>query len=318
MSIFASGLFGLKKKQTEQNEINKFINISNFNFMKLYRVLTLAVVTALCASFFSCSDDDDDDDNFVTTYLPKTIVGKQGSNENTYTFSYDSQNRLTGWESRYEKNTITYGTDGKITKLYTEEGENYTSTRYYTYKGNEVTVTDEDGGIDEIININGNGCVTSISYDDDASEKLSYSGKNITRSEYKEEYEEGTYEYKSSIKYDGKAGIFRNVNTPQWFIYTQMDENFGATVGNNFASSDSKGYIEGVEVYKETTTNTFAYNDEKYPTSITSVNKWEDLIDFDGVAPKVAKRNKKATKSVDAKDSGTETTTYTISYDVKK
>lgn len=290
--------------------------------MKFYRVLTLAVVTALSVSFFSCSDDDDDD-NFDTTYLPKTIVEKEfydgGTSSYAYNFSYDSDNRLIEWTEGSILYTITYGADGKITKLEeTYSGNTEGIITNFKYEGNKISFLNEDNEVDEVITINNNGTIASFT-EDDHTDKFSYSGKNITsiNSTYEDEGYTGTG--KLNIKYDGKAGVFRNVNTPQWFIYTHIYSEFGMTTGNNAATLDERAYIEGVEVYKGAVKNTFEYNEEKYPKFITSISTWEYLIDIDGVAPKVAKRNKKATRSIadSSNEPRTSKTEYTVTYGVK-
>ncbi|NDW09314.1 hypothetical protein [Dysgonomonas sp. 520] len=286
--------------------------------MKLYRVLTLAVVTALCASFFSCSDDDDDDDSnkFNTSYLPKSITYIDGYDNDPIILSYDENSRLTGWDDGDGKYTVVYGKDGKIEKLvyeysYSEGGQTYTETytNYYKYEGNKVIVTREHDSYSYEFTINGKGQITAWGDEGDADyAKYSYSGKNLSKIERKENY--GTIKYNSTLKYDTNAGIFRNVNTPQWFIYLLFDE-LGLSVGNNPLTEETIGYFEGVKYSTSKSTYEYVYNNDNYPVSFVLTETYETLGDKKIAASAKRKNSRKSLKST-ADDR--EVRSYTVSY----
>ena len=122
--------------------------------MKTFRLVSAALLAVLmCANFASCSKDDDgantdgggndEGGNQEVTVSEKKLV-KMVSNEETYTFSYDNEGRLSSATDtdddgdKYSYKFI-WGDDAVVVKYeYTGEYNSYTSTETYTLKNGLV------------------------------------------------------------------------------------------------------------------------------------------------------------------------------------
>jgi len=226
--------------------------------MKFYRVLTLAVIAAVSASFVSCDDDDDDNPGWGddAKYVLPTSVTVTSEEEGTTKISFqyptegNDSTRISGYSVNYDGNTdnyaVEYNDNGQVTTLKRNGEVMYTYELNVTPKStgtsNAVILKkDIDGNVDAYITINSSNQVVSYSEDADNIEdreviSYAYSGKNIKTETMKEgstQYGVATYSYS---KYNG---VFRNVTTPQWFIATEFDDYYAASQISDAASKIS-------------------------------------------------------------------------------
>lgn len=129
--------------------------------MKTFRLIGAALLAVLmCANFASCSKDDaantdgggnDEGGNQQVTVNEKKLV-KMVSNEETYTFSYDNEGRLSSAIDTYDDGDYGYkysykfiwGDDAVVVKYEKESGD-YTNTYTYTLKDGLVqSYVDDD------------------------------------------------------------------------------------------------------------------------------------------------------------------------------
>lgn len=130
--------------------------------MKTFRLIGAALLAVLmCANFASCSKDDDaattdgggndEGGNQQVTVSEKKLV-KMVSNEETYTFSYDGEGRLSSAIDTYDDGDYGYkysykfiwGDDAVVVKYEKESGD-YTNTYTYTLKDGLVqSYVDDD------------------------------------------------------------------------------------------------------------------------------------------------------------------------------
>ena len=115
--------------------------------MKTFRLIGAALLAVLmCANFASCSKDDDAN---TDTGGEDVVVGekklvKMVSNEETYTFSYDNEGRLSSAIDTYDDGDYGYkdsykfiwGDDAVVVKCEDEDGDTHTET--YTLKNGLV------------------------------------------------------------------------------------------------------------------------------------------------------------------------------------
>ena len=112
--------------------------------MKTFRLISAALLAVLmCANFASCSKDDDAN---TDTGGEDVVVGekklvKMVSNEETYTFSYDNEGRLSSAiETDDDGDKYSYkfvwGDDAVVVKYEYEDGDTHTET--YTLKNGLV------------------------------------------------------------------------------------------------------------------------------------------------------------------------------------
>ena len=111
--------------------------------MKTFRLISAALLAVLmCANFASCSKDDDADTGGDDVVVGEKKLVKMVSNEETYTFSYDDEGRLSsaietvnyddGTTRKYSYKFI-WGDDAVVVKYEKESGD-YTNTYTYTLK----------------------------------------------------------------------------------------------------------------------------------------------------------------------------------------
>jgi len=212
--------------------------------------------------------------------LPKSITYKSetGNFKYPYTinFYYDDHNRLTGWEDRGGKYALTYTVtykNGRVESLACRYDDDYADyyTIKYKYKGNKITgeYIYSDGVRDaETFYMNDRGYIIARMYVKpyEGKTEYSYSGRNMTR------------RGKIRMTYDNKAGIFRDVNTPQWFLYVYLDE-WALTVGNNISQSEYTVSVDG-EIQRDVINYEYSYNEYGYPASFNKIRIRDKGIDF--------------------------------------
>ncbi len=210
----------------------------------------------------SCEDKDDNKYSAASHLVPEsiTITGDNGISAD-YRFNYDDNKILTGWTKTVKDSIseqiytyiIIYDNDniGSVKEIY----GNQTILRQYNYEDNTVRVEiyGNDESVPEEYTISTNGFIQSRYYIteqwDGNNYNLSYhttdydySGNNITGFLT---YIDSAINERNVISYNGITGIFRNVNTPQWFLFTQidMDEPFiRFNIYNNFKILETDKY----------------------------------------------------------------------------
>lgn len=121
--------------------------------MKTFRLIGAALLAVLmCANFASCSKDDDaattdgggndEGGNQEVTVSEKKLV-KMVSNEETYTFSYDGEGRLSSAtyndsDGDIENSKFIWGDDAVVVKYEYEDGDGDNHTETYTLKNGLV------------------------------------------------------------------------------------------------------------------------------------------------------------------------------------
>lgn len=224
----------LLRLRLHHNSVEQFI----VNIMKRFKGLLAIffVLSLACGGFSSCSDDDDGLLN--EKLLPSKIKSSNG--ESVVRFTYDEQNRLIKVNTTeifdgeqtselkiyYDElnkinqavKTSSYGDGEEDIIRFSYEGANKIS---YTYKDKENVLLAEGRGVidskgnlvwyeKKTYGIYASSAVYDYEYDNDG---------NVIRTVVDEKYAE-------AHKYDNKNGIFRYVNTPQWFYsmpaFTEM------------------------------------------------------------------------------------------------
>lgn len=245
------------------------------------------LLTATASLFVSCSSDDDYSYNQPvsdTRLLPIEIVTEYNNrNKLVNTYRYDNDNRLTEYtESRYFGNDIaredmetickiSYNAKGEVDTLIIiprllNDNENINSkiselasdTITFGYQGQHIQIKRKDERKEEVF-VNPKGEVTSYKYCSPLeSEKLvtvlyQYDNKgNIAQIISRDSQLNETI---TNYSYDKQNGIFRCVNTPQWFLVIMLNLNF------DYQNNCKKytGYQDGLldMVYE--------YNNDGYP-----------------------------------------------------
>ncbi|MBR5484527.1 MAG: hypothetical protein IKV18_07480, partial [Alistipes sp.] len=158
--------------------------------MKTFRLVSAALLAVLmCANFVSCSKDDDgantdvgggeEGGNEEVIVSEKKLV-KMVSNEETYTFSYDNEGRLSSAIDTYSYDDGSYSEQSKYSYKFIG-GDDAVMVKYeyeresdYIYGG-----TDTDTGTDTYTYSLKDGLVQS--YVDDDNDKGTYSYNNSNR-----------------------------------------------------------------------------------------------------------------------------------------
>lgn len=275
--------------------------------MKFKKFLSLVLIVTFSSAVISCSDDDDDDKgggstpNFDTNVLPVSIKSiDEENNTETITFKYDTNDtkRLTGFtvvSTEEDKTytyeyTITYSPNGLITRL-DEKSENYSN--YYTYEYSATAATanpnilitrKRNGNNNDIshIVVNSKGLVIENSHPlYKEVNKYTYATERNNLIKF-EEYENDTLDSKVEIGYEDKAGIFRNVSTPQWFLFLELEDNSNVfadvennrlkIMGEDYKTEDNK-IVVGDKWTSEITYETFVKDFPGYFTAQTKNNK---------------------------------------------
>lgn len=183
--------------------------------MKTLRLLGMALLAVvMCANFVACSSDDDEgdtpikNDDGIITNQKRLVEMKETSDDSetiTWEFSYDSKGRLASviQTEKYGSNTdrditnFTWGNktivaeDGRSTRTYTlndglvrtirDTDNNDWSNASFTYDSSNQLIAAKDVDSHNYTYITTytweNGRITKLTYDDDSSTNITYSGK---------------------------------------------------------------------------------------------------------------------------------------------
>jgi len=250
--------------------------------MKLKNLLGLFCIISILSFFISCSDSDDDAQVFPGGTSAKLLPVKAEGEKKTYCFyyEYDNNNRLLSekiaWtESNYATYKINYGTDGNIDKMtydYFEDGkiiEEGSHSLTYTYNGSQIKVNNSKRKLDKwLIEVDDQGRILES--------KTIFSGDKeyIYTTTY--EYSDGNIKRADGVdySYDNKNGIFKYVNTPQWFLVSQLNimyflknnaTEFNQILEERNSETKASGTTPGNKI-------TYTYNSNGYPAKYTPVN----------------------------------------------
>lgn len=252
--------------------------------MKLYHIL-LSVLILAGTILSSCSDADGNHVNSSMRLLPvKISTESEASNRRTYTYKYDTSNRLIeyvetslfgnniGLEDMETTCKIVYNEQNNIDSLIISphlindfadiDNSLYalvSDTVVFEYQGEEVLVKYKNKK-DEKIYINSRREVVAYEYYSGVAGKLKitnsyeYDDKgNILRIVINNGVDKPYIPY--TYAYDNRNGIFKNVNVPQWFMVIMLDQRFN--MSNNYKEySDYDGYKWLME---------YGYNRDDYP-----------------------------------------------------
>lgn len=243
--------------------------------MKTITNLFYPVILVCIILSSSCSDNEDGIYTDPNAKLLPIKISYSKSNRSYYT--YDASNRLIEILSSYKFDNefvgsysflyeIKYTADNKVDSLYKTMGPYQTRTTYvpndtigFDYDGLKITATSKFSVLEMTIDEQGQVLTASLK-PTILSGGLSWerlyeydSTGNISRCTLK--YSTGET-YVINYTYDNRNGIFKNVNTPQWLLVTQLDEN---CIINN-------------EIYENGNMNTnisYKYSASGYPKSYT-------------------------------------------------
>lgn len=213
--------------------------------MRFYRVITLAVIAAISATFVSCDDDDDNggipgSESVLPTSITTSYSYGENTESETVSFKYNESGNdttsIVGFtRSKEGGDAIEYSvvySNGQVIAVkqgdqtvYTFETVTPKSTGGSTAT-RLITKKDVQGNAIAYITVNSSNQIVSYSEDpEDAEDRYvstyTYSGKNISKevwSEGEKTIGTGTYSYSSN------SGVFKNVTTPQWFIVAELGD----------------------------------------------------------------------------------------------
>ena len=200
--------------------------------------------------------------------LPACIVTTSGPADNLNTtfqfFKYDSYNRIVEIES-----VSSY--DSTLSVISYENG-NIKVERIYSGKPDVIeTSIYKHGGSNVFIEIDGQPSLSTISIND-VFQVTSYANPiwshcKEMRFTYDKNGNISSYAYipgdnTNTLVYGDKKGVFRNGNTPSWFLVTQIGDIAIQSLYNNCSSISKQG-----AVYKYNST----YNSTDYPTKIENI-----------------------------------------------
>lgn len=230
--------------------------------MKFY-ILTL--ITLVSFSLVSCNDDDNNNEQADTIYLPGKIINKsleEGSGGSaTLYFRYDKENRVTYIiqsmnEVPAEKGdtlSFLYDTEGRLSSVVTP----FDTTRF-TYNGNKVfcVQNNADTYYRDTLELGSNGELLKLysaeyfyTYEYDSKGNLmQYIGKDLL----------GSQTSITTLTYDDKNGLFKNIKTPSWYFI--KGQGFPLCFVNNTLQ----------ELHADGSADIFIckYNDVDYPISV--------------------------------------------------
>ncbi|MFR9165222.1 MAG: hypothetical protein ACLVKO_02935 [Dysgonomonas sp.] len=252
--------------------------------MKILLFSLSAIVLIL--SFCSC-DKLDADKNYL--YIPSQITERDSANvASTVNLGYDSMNRLTEIAETITRDTITYyvsqtsisyddkGNPLQMNKTETvyspenKQNDTFENTYSFSYAtDNTVDIIHKRNEENETISIklNGDGMIETYSEQNSAKNiGFTYTGKNISTKTENNAVETYTY--------DDKRGLFRDINTPQWFIIAFLDNydlKISALFERNVSIQNNPVGIQRKDAEEKTSRNLYeyTYNAFHYPIHIS-------------------------------------------------
>lgn len=276
--------------------------------MKLCHILLSVFMLAGIYLFVSCSDTDNGQTNSSMRLLPvKISTDIEASNKRTYTYAYDTSNRLVeyvetslfgnniGLEDMETTCKIVYNEHNDIDsliitpRLLNDFGgidssvyDLVNDTVLFEYKGEEVIVRYRNKK-DEKIYINSRREVVAYEY---------YSGiDGLLKITNTYEYDDKGNILKIVINngvdkpyipyvyaYDNRNGIFKNVNIPQWFMVIMLDQRFN--MANNYKEYSDYDNCKWIMEYSYNKNDYPIFKKTKYEGE-TEVRQVEALTTFD-------------------------------------
>ncbi|SHF84644.1 hypothetical protein [Dysgonomonas macrotermitis] len=251
--------------------------------------LLLLVLCFFSFSFLmlSCSDDDNSNDNFPggtsAKLLPVKVKGDRGIKEASY--EYDDNNRLIQYKITWPSSKsndyllykINYNTNGNVSEMqYTMFTGGKIDAEYtisYNYNGDLITVINDGLYMvgDQKIKIDGSGRILELKQLEERTNNSVYYSENFeydTNGNIKSKNTSNSLY--STYTYDDKNGIFKYVNTPQWFLQSQLG---GLFTFNNNPVEENAGYRSDEVALRGVAPGfkiEYTYNENGYPTKYTS------------------------------------------------
>lgn len=229
--------------------------------MKFY---FLTLITLVSFSLVSCNEDDNNGNGQGdAVYLPDVIINKslQEGYDGVATlyFRYDKQNRLIhiiqamGEATAETGDTLSFNYDSQGRLSYVVSAD----TTKFTYGGNKVFCVNrtEDGYLKDTLELGNNGELLKL-YNADEVYNYEYDAKgNLNKYNVKDI--NGNLIHTTTLTYDNKNGLFKNIKTPSWFFI--REQAFPLCFVNNTLQEVNDSVID---------TFTCEYNDAEYPTSV--------------------------------------------------
>jgi len=261
--------------------------------MKILRILLLAL-TVITLSY-SCSDSDDTDRKYL--YLPYQMRAIDSTAILTTTYTYDSNNRITGIanvansrlssSNHYIYTQITYNTDNNPGQMLSNVSEIvsgdtlpiYETTRTFSYEGTKIRlITNNSNGIEfspVTIDINEKNQAVKRTIDNTA-EFIVYEYNSRGSIAKTTNQEDSVYTY----NYDVHRGIYREVNLQPWFVAVMdipLDTIWANTgeqrnIHNNCISIQRPKKEESSETISFLNVYEYTYGGFWYPTVVSDNN----------------------------------------------
>lgn len=255
--------------------------------MKFFKILSILLLAVGVFALKGCSNDDDSKDVISDVRLlpVKISTDYRSSAKRIYSYDYDGNNRLTEYrETRYYGTDISlqdiettcriiYGDDNRIdsmiispllinidTVLANSLYELVSDTIVFSYEG-QFVFAKRNGKVTDQISVGYDGRVLVHKY-------TLQDEKQIYDMTVNYQYDNNGNIHKYTIdngidapqdlytySYDKKNGIFRFVNTPQWFLTIMINQEFN--------------FLNNYKEYMDNNSNRWAvvyeYNNESYP-----------------------------------------------------
>lgn len=229
------------------------------------KVYFLTLITLVSFFWVSCNDDHNDNGQSETIYLPGKIINKslEEGNEGSVAlyFRYDKENRVTYIiqsmnEAPVEKGdtlSLVYDTQGRLSSVVTPF-----DTTQFTYSGNKVfcVQNNADTYYRDTLELGSNGELLELysaeylyTYEYDSKGNLmQYIGKEML----------GGQTSVTTLTYDDKNGLFKNIKTPSWYFIK----------GQGFPLCFVNNTLQELHADGSADIFTCKYNDVDYPISV--------------------------------------------------
>lgn len=228
----------------------------------------------------SCSDNDNDkisNKQLLPSKVTQNFILTSSSPfvdvEIVESYIYDENNRLTNIskvysatnpESKAITNTImSYDAEGRIsgTDITTSQNEaiGVVTEERYAYEGNKI-IKSRNGENIAVIEVLENKIIVTDLIEGEAKTTINYilaNNGSVIEYSYSSDYK-----IQNRYSFDGKNGIYKQVNTPDWFLITEAGF-YGYLIENKTSEllfSDGK--------WSEYTYNELKYNNDDYPVFI--------------------------------------------------